>query len=143
MRRLALLMGALVMMATLAVSATALASPASKSGRGSALPHVQHNGAITMGSSWTFYYSSWHGTDNFCETLTFGSGHTFLGDNTSTGTWSGNVTLRFTGGLDFQAGDVYRGKLQKSGALAGDFVGSVTYRKTSFSPFDLDPGASC
>jgi len=104
---------------------------------------VTKNGAITTGSQWTFYYSSWHGTDSFCETLTFGSGHSFLGDNTSTGTWSGNVILKFTGGVDFQAGDVYKGKLQKSGKLKGDFVGSMTYKGTSYEPFDLDPGAFC
>jgi hypothetical protein len=129
----------IAVVAALAVSASATASPASHHAVGGAI----RNGTITVGSNWTLEYSSWHGTDDFCETMSFKSGHVFTGDNASTGTWSGNVVLRFTGGLDFNAGDVYKGKLQKSGAHAGDFVGTVTRSKTSFSPFILVPGALC
>lgn len=144
MRRLALVTGALTVMASLAIGASATASPASgphQSHSGQATSDVQH-GAVKSGSQWTLYYYGWEGAGDICEALTFAS-HTFTGDNTSVGAWSGNVKLTFTGGIDYQAGDVYKGKLKKSGTYAGDFVGSVTYQGTSFSPFVLKPGASC
>jgi len=148
MRRLAQLTGAFTVIATLMVCASTNASPLSASRQrpsSSATDHshrVIKNGAVTSGSQWTLYYYGWEGVGDICETLTFAS-HTFSGDNTSTGTWSGNIKLTFTGGLDYHAGDIYKGKLKKSGTYAGDFVGSVTSSGTSYSPFVLVPGAFC
>jgi hypothetical protein len=98
-------------------------------------------GPITAGSQWTFQYKSWEGRDDLCETFTFDNGHKFVGDNTSTGTWTAQGTLKFTDGVDYGAGDVYKSKLQKSGTYKGDFLGSVTTDKTAYSPFI--PGALC
>jgi len=146
MRRLALLTGVVTIIALLAVGESASARPGPV--RTHAIPGLPRAhatpkiGTITSGSQWTLYYKSWHGSDNFCETLTFSS-HTFLGDNTSTGMWSGNVKLKFTGGVDFTAGETYKGKLQRRGTYAGDFVGSVTANGLAFGPFILVPGQFC
>ena len=148
MRRLALLTGILTVMASLVVGASATASSASGARQmyGNRAPsHVRRApeaGAVLSGSQWSLFYYGWEGAGDICETLTFSS-HTFSGDNTSTGTWSGNIKLTFTGGIDYQAGDIYKGKLKKSGVYSGDFVGSVTYEGTSFSPFVLKPGVFC
>jgi hypothetical protein len=148
MRRIALLAGALTIVGSFAVSASATASAGPslrQSGGNAATLHsgkVTKDGAVTSGSQWSLFYYGWEGAGDICESLTFAS-HTFIGDNTSTGTWSGNIKLTFTGGIDYQAGDIYKGKLKKSGTYAGDFVGSVTFEGTAFSPFILKPGALC
>jgi hypothetical protein len=148
MRRLALLTGALTVMASLAVGASATASATSRTRQTHPNPAIADvhgvlkNGAVTSGSQWSLLYYGWEGSGDLCETLTFAR-HTFTGDNTSTGTWSGNIKLTFTGGIDYQAGDVYKGKVKKSGTYSGDFVGPVTYKGTSYSPFVLKSGAFC
>jgi hypothetical protein len=128
MRRMTFLTGALTIVGALVFSAPATASA--------------KDGAVSSGSQWSLYYYGWEGAGDICESLTFAS-HTFVGDNLSTGTWSGNIKLTFTGGIDYQAGDIYKGTFKKSGTYAGDFVGSVTFDGTAYSPFILRPGALC